>query len=85
VVLVRRERRPQREGDAALPDLDTEALLPAAMDLRVRRRVLHLYRLYAVLKAAYEGCEVRRLRKGQGPYDQFLKAVQMLEAFEART
>jgi hypothetical protein len=46
---------------------------------------LHLYRLYAVMKAVYDGHKVRHIGKGEGPYRLFLKAVQALEAFEART
>jgi hypothetical protein len=56
-------------------------LLPRA----TRRRVLHLYRLYAVMKAVYDGHTVHQIGKSEGPYSLFLKAVQALEAFEART
>jgi hypothetical protein len=44
-----------------------------------------MYRLYAVMKAIYAGEVVHRLSASKTPYRQFLKAVQTLEAYEART
>lgn len=81
----RRQVRRQRHGYDALPELSVEEAPAPVTASTVRRRVLHLYRLYAVMKAACDGRPVRRLSEAEGPYHLFLKAVEAIEAFEART
>jgi hypothetical protein len=81
----RRQVRRQRPGYEAPPELSGEERLAPEKRLVVRRRVLHLSRLYAVMKAACDGSTVRRLSKAEGPYHLFQQAVEAIEAFEART
>jgi hypothetical protein len=81
----RRQVRRQRQGYDAVPELVCEAGPASGTGPTVRRRVLHLYRLYAVMKAACDGRPVRRLSKAEGPYHLFFQAVETIEAFEART
>jgi hypothetical protein len=81
----RRQRRQQRRGYDALPEPSVEPEAVREQRLTVRRRVLHLYRLYAVMKAACDGSTVRRLSKAEGPYHLFQQAIEAIEAYEART
>jgi hypothetical protein len=95
---MRRPRRQQRPGYVSLPAFPSppapanpHAESPSAREpdapateLATQQRAGHLYRLYAVMKAACDGRPIRKLSAQGGPFRLFLRATRAIEAFEAR-